>query len=149
TAILQRMGHSYHRQHRGALQPDVLSQWIDLAAPQCSDSPWPRALRPQAPARSPIQRLVRCRELSGDAALAGTVLRLSTQPRSRADALSGRMLATGLGERHAVYVDRSFARTAIRSRRQRNPSARSTPALVFGRARSAQFVAQPVERRLE
>src|SRR6266446_5484076 len=39
AAILFRMGHSHHRQYRSALQSDVLSQRLDLAAWKCGDCP--------------------------------------------------------------------------------------------------------------
>ena len=80
-------------------------------------------------------------------AAAGVVLRLPARPRARPDALSGRLLAAGLGERHAVHADRGLARAAIRSRRQRNPPAQSAPAVVPRRGGAAQSAAQAVERR--
>ncbi len=105
-------------QYGGALQSDVLSQRLDLAARQRADRPRLGPLRPQALGRARVQRLVRCRDLYGAAAIARAVLRLSAQPRTRADPLSGRLLAAGLGERHSVHADRGLARAAIRSGRR-------------------------------
>ena len=62
--------------------------------------------------------------------------------RGAAHALSGCMRAAGLGERHAVHADRGIARTAIRSRRQRDPPAQSQPAVVSGRDGAARSAAQ-------
>ena len=80
-------------------------------------------------------------------AAAGTVLRLPARPRARADALSGRLRAAGLGERHAVHAARGLARAAIRSGRERNPPAQSAPAVVPRRGGAAQPAAQAGERR--
>ena len=43
------------------------------------------------------------------------------QAQPRTDALSGRLLAAGLGQRHAFYTAGSIARPGIRSGQQRNP----------------------------
>ena len=63
--------------------------------------------------------------LHGFAPAAGTVLRLPARARARPDALSGRLLAAGLGGRHAVRPVGGLARTGIRPRpcqiRLRNP----------------------------
>ena len=147
AAILLRVGHSHHCQHRSALQPDVLSQRLDLAARQRADRARFGALRLEALGRARVQGPVRRRDLYGDAAIAGAVLRLPARARARTHALSRRLRAAGLGERHAVHADRGLARAAIRSGRQRNPPAQSAPALVPGRGGAAQLAAQAVERR--
>ena len=125
AAILLRLGHPHHRQQRGALQSDVLSQRLGLAARQRADRARARPLRPQARGRAAVQGPVRRRHLHGDAAAARAVLRLPARARARPDALSGRLLAAGLGERHAVHAARGLARAAIRSDaneiRLRNP----------------------------
>ena len=45
------------------------------------------------------------------------------QAQPRADALSGRLLAAGLGQRHAFYTAGSIARPGVRSGQLRNPVA--------------------------
>ena len=83
----------------GALQSDVLSQRLDLAARQCADRARSRPLR-RAPFRRHIVRsLVERRGLYGPAALAGTVLRLPAPAWARPYPLSGGLLAAGLGGR--------------------------------------------------
>ena len=51
------------------------------------------------------------------------------------DALSGRLFAAGLGQRHAVHAPRSVARPRIRSVPRRNPAAQSASAKVPRRGR--------------
>ena len=145
--FLFRLGHPHHRQYRSALQSDVVSQRIDLAARQRADRARARALRPQAFGRARVQGLVRRRHLHGDAPVAGIVLRLPARPRPRPDALPRRLLAAGLGQRHALHADRGLARPAVRSRRERNPPAQSEPAVVPGRSGAAQPAPQGLERR--
>ena len=79
----------------------------------------------QAFGRARVQGPVRRRHLHGDAPAAGIVLRLPARPRPRPDALPRRLLAAGLGQRHALHADRGLARPAVRSRRERNPPAQS------------------------
>ena len=100
AAILLRMGHPHHCQRRGALQPDVLSQRLDLAARQCAD----RARASRATASS-----TRSSALFKGLFDAATYMEMRRLPelfcgfqrgaRPRADALSGRLRAAGLGER--------------------------------------------------
>ena len=65
------------------------------------------------------------------------------QARPRPDALSGRLLAAGLGQRDAVHAARSLARSRIRSVQGRNPAAQSAPAGVSRRGDAA----RPAARR--
>ena len=90
---------------------------------------------------------VRCCHLHGPATAAGAVLRFPARPWSRADPLSGRMLAASLGERHAIHADRGFARIAVRSGRERDPFAQSAPAGVPGLGRAPQSATAAIERR--
>ena len=69
----------------------------------------------QAAGRAAVRGPVRGRDLHGPAPAAGTVLRLPAPARPRPDALSGRLLAAGLGQRHAVHAARSLARAGVRS----------------------------------
>ena len=64
--LLLGLGGAHHRRRRGALQSDVLSQWLGLAARQCADRDGPRPLRPQGgsaedlpgPGRSGVHRRI-------------------------------------------------------------------------------------------
>ena len=56
------------------------------------------------PRRAAVLGPVRRRELHGSAPAAGAVLRLPPPAGTRPDALSGRLLAAGLGERRAVRL---------------------------------------------
>ncbi len=58
----------------------------------------------QAGGRDAVYRPVRRRDLHGPTAAAGIVLRLRSPARPRPDALSGRLLAAGLGQRNAVHA---------------------------------------------
>ena len=138
--ILFRLGHPHRGARRGALQSDVLSRRIDLAARQCADRARLRALRPEAFGGASVQGPVRRRELHGSAAAAGIVLRIPARTAARTDALSGRLRAAGLGQRDAVHAAGSGARSRIRCRARRDPSAQSAPAGIpqrGGVARSA------------
>ena len=116
AALLLRLGHSHRRHGRGALQSDVLSQRLDLAARQRADRARLCALRPETAGRHSCSKgLFDAATYMDHAAAAGAVLRVPAPARSRADALSGRLLAAGLGERDAVLADRGFARTRVRS----------------------------------
>ena len=117
AAFLHRLGHPHRRARRGALQSDVLSRRLDLAARQRADRARARALRPQAFGRASVQGAVRRRDLHGSAAAARTVLRLPARAAARADALSGRLRAAGLGERDAVHAAGGRARPRIRRAR--------------------------------
>ena len=74
--LLFRLGHPHGGQGRGALQSDVLSQRLGLAARQRADRARPRPLRPQGGGRPVVQGPVRCRHLHGSAPPARAVLRL-------------------------------------------------------------------------
>ena len=71
-----------------------------------------------------------------------TVLRLSAPARPWTDALSGRLLAAGLGERDAVHPARGRARAGVRSAVTGDPPAQSGPAGVSGRGAAAQSAAR-------
>ena len=122
---------------RGALQPDVLSQRLDLAARQCADRARACALRPEAFGRACVQGPVRRRDLHGPAAVARIVLRLPPREASRPDALSRRLRAAGLGQRDAVHAAGSRARARIRRRARRDPAAQSASAGVPQRGDAA------------
>ena len=55
AAFLHRLGHSHRGARRSALQSDVLSRWLDLAARQCADRARACALRPQTFGRAGVQ----------------------------------------------------------------------------------------------
>ena len=100
---------------RGALQSDVLSQRLDLAARQRADrARASRATDSSSRSTSLFEGLFERRDLHGPAAAAGAVLRFPAPARPRADALSRRLLAAGLGQRHAVRAARSVARARVR-----------------------------------
>src|SRR6185312_9955787 len=101
---------------------------IDLAARQCADRAWLRALRAEAFGGAFVQGIVRYRELHGPAATAGTVLRLPARKAARTGALSRGLRAAGLGQCDAVQPARSSARSRIRCRARRDPPARSASA---------------------
>ena len=119
AALLLRLGHPHRGARRSPLQSDVLSQRLDLAARQCADRAWAwRATDTSRRSQTLFEGLFDAAHLHGLPPAAGTVLRLPAPARPRADALSGRLLAAGLGQRHAVHAARSLARPAnsIRSR---------------------------------
>ena len=62
AAFLHRLGHPHRGARRGALQSDVLSRRIDLAARQCADRARACALRPEAFGRASVQGPVRRRQ---------------------------------------------------------------------------------------
>ncbi len=59
-----------------------------------------------------------------------TLLRLPARTRTRTDALSGCLLAAGLGRRHAAPAFAVFARSRIQPRQQRNPIAQAAATVV-------------------
>ena len=152
---------------KGLLQTDFFSGWgiRTVARSEARYNPmsyhngsiWPHdnalialglgALRTQASGPDAVRGPVRRRDLYGPPPAAGTVLRLPAPPRPRADALSGRLLAAGLGQRHAVHAVGSLARPAIRSVQGRDPAMQSAPAGVPGRRDPARFAARFLERR--
>ena len=123
--VLFGLGHSHRGARRGPLQPDVLSRRLDLAARQCADRARLCPLRAEAFGRASVQGSVRRRELYGFAAVAGTVLRIPARASAWAGALSRRLRAAGLGQRHPVHAAGGRARARIRRRTRRDPTARS------------------------
>ena len=103
--ILFRLGDSDDRARGSALQSDVVSQRIDLAARQFADRRRLCALRTQERGHARVRRPVRRGRLHGLAASARTLLRVSALARPRPDALSGRLLAAGLGRRRTIPDD--------------------------------------------
>ena len=83
AAILHRLGHPHRRGRGAALQSDVLSQWLGLAARQCADRAWLRPLRARRRGRAGVQGHVRRRDLHGSSPPAGIVLRLPPRAAAR------------------------------------------------------------------
>ena len=102
TLVLFRLGHPHRRHGRGALQPDVLSQRIDLAARQRPDRAGLGALRQQARRRRGVRGPGAGDQLHGQPAHAGALLRLPAPAGPRPHALSRRVLAAGVGGGRAV-----------------------------------------------
>ena len=133
---------------RSALQSDVVSQRLDLAARQRADraGAW-RATNRSRRSQTLFEGLFDAATYMDLPPAAGTVLRLPAPPRPRADALSGRLLAAGLGQRHAVHAFGSLARPPIRSVQGRDPAVQSAPAGVPRRRDPARFAPRFLERR--
>ena len=74
--VLQRLGHSHHRSRRGALQPDVVSQRLDLAARQRLDRRRHGALRPHRERDAAALEHLRRQPALRHAPPAGAVLRV-------------------------------------------------------------------------
>ena len=144
AAVLFRLGHSHRRQGEARYNPMSYH----------NGSIWPHdnALIALGFARYGLKRSVarsftgpvRRRDLHGSARLAGTVLRLPAPARPRADALSGRLLAAGLGERHAVRAARACARPELDPGRNEVRSAQPDAAVVPRRGDAAQSAAWAV-----
>ena len=131
-----------------ALQSDVLSQRLDLAARQRADRGW--ALRATATRARSSACSTACsmpRRYMDLRRLPELYLRLPARPRARADALSGGLLAAGLGRRHAVHAAAILARPRIRSGPQRDPAAQSAAAAVPRGGDAAQPASWPIDRR--
>ena len=107
---IQRLGHPHHRLVGGALQPDVLSQRLGLAARQRPDRHGIRPLRTAGGRGAGVRRAVRRRLLHGSAAPAGAVLRLRPPRAQRTHSVSGGLLSAGLGERDAAVPAAGLAR---------------------------------------
>ena len=131
-------------QRRSALQSDVLSQRLDLAARQRADRARLRALRLEARGRAGVQGPVRGRDLHGPAAPAGAVLRLPAQrrrgptlypvacaPQAWASATPFSLIEASLGP-------------GVRSRNERNPPAQPAAAVVPRRGDPAQSAARRI-----
>ena len=115
TAVFFGLGHPHRGQGRSPLQSDVLSQRLDLAARQCIDRAGICAIRPEVRRDPAVPGPVRRGHIHGTAPAAGAVLRLPAPAEPRADALSGRLFAAGLGQRDAFHVAGSIARPGVRS----------------------------------
>ena len=101
-AELLGLGHPHRRRIRGALQPDVVSQRLGLAARQCHHR---RRLRALPPARSGAPRVrgdVRRQPVRRAAPPAGAVLWFPAPARRGAHALSDRLRPAGVGRGRAV-----------------------------------------------
>ena len=92
---------------------------------------------------------VRGRHLYGSAAAARAVLRIPARAPARADTLSGRLRAAGLGQRDAIFADRSGARIGVPAADQRNPSAQPAAAAVPRLCDLAQSPGWRIEHRPE
>ena len=100
--LVQRLGHPHRCAGRSALQSDVLPQWLDLAARQRDDRLGTGAVWLERGGRPDLQGAVRGGHVSGAAPPARTVLRVHAPAPSRADSVSGRLLAAGLGRGDAL-----------------------------------------------
>ena len=83
-AFLQRLGHPHHSRRRGALQPDVVPQRLDLAARQRPDRRRHGALRPHRERDAAVVEHVRRQPALRPAPPAGAVLRVRPARRRRA-----------------------------------------------------------------
>ena len=81
--LLLRLGHPHRCGDGSALQSHVVSQRLGVAARQCADRARVRPIRPERPHPAAVRGHVRCRELHGSAAPAGTVLWVSGACRAR------------------------------------------------------------------
>ena len=143
--VVQRLGHPHDRRGRGALQPDVLSQRLGLAARQRPDRARLRALRPQDTRRVPVfEGLFDAAACTGAAAAAGAVLRLPAPAPSRARRLSGRVLAAGLGGGGALRAARGLPRPRAGARSQPDPLPRPGDAALPRRGRDPAAPARPI-----
>ena len=87
--------------------------------------------------------------LHGPAATARTLLRLPARSRARADALSGRLLAAGLGRRYAAPASAIFSRPRIQPRPQRNLVAQTAASAIPRRGDPAQSASWSIVRRFD
>src|SRR5580704_6811831 len=107
--ILLGMGSPNRRLDRGALQPDELSQRVDLAARQRAHRLWAVALRTPGAGPADSDRTLSKRTLLRIAANARAVLRFCEGPRRGAGALPSGLFATGLVSRVSVPAAASRA----------------------------------------
>ena len=117
AGFLHRLGHPHGGARRSALQSDVLSRRLDMAARQCADRAGLCALRPQSIRSRRCSRRCStppaiwicggCRNCSAG----------SSAKAARPDPVSGRLRAAGLGERDAVHAAGSRAWPGIRRAR--------------------------------
>ena len=116
AAMLFRLGHPHARRGRGALQSDVLSQRLGLAARQRPDRHGPRALRAEAAAAAPAAPACSMpRSSSSAAACPSCSAALPGDGAHGADRLSGGLLAAGLGVGGGVRDARRRARHLLRA----------------------------------
>src|SRR5581483_5008704 len=83
----------------------------------------------------------------GSAPAARAVLWLQTREASRADALSCRLRAAGLGQRDAIHAARVGARARVRRRARRDPVAQPAPSGVSGLGGAARSAARQLDNR--
>ena len=135
-------------QRRSALQSDVLSRWLDLAARQCADRARARALRAQAFGRAVCSRalfdaatymdLRRLPELfcgfRREKRRGPTLYPVACAPQAWASATPFTLAGSG-------------ARARIRCRARRNPAAQPAPAGVPQRGDPARTATGPFQRR--
>src|SRR5215475_14163218 len=138
SGFLLRLGHSHGVAARAALQSDVVSRRLDLAARQRADRARLCPLRCQVGDRSPVQGHVRDRHLYGFSPPARAVLRVPALAGPGADTLSGSLLAAGLVGGDAVLPVAGRARARARSGRAADPVAQSAAAVLHGRCHPAQ-----------
>ena len=100
---------------RGALQSDVLSQWLDLAARQCADRARSGALRPQEGGAVDLRGIFEFGDLRRPSPPARTVLRVRAAAAAGADQLSGGLFAPGVGGGDTIRLGRGGDRLRDRS----------------------------------
>src|SRR4029450_7496109 len=131
--LFLRLGHPHGGARRDALQSDVISQRLDLAARQFIDRDRTPTLWVYRRGRSHIRRnAARCL-LHGIPAPARTLLWISPASQSWAHALPGCMLAPGMVGGHTLCAAGDVARTGIRRRGQGDPIAKPASATVYRR----------------
>ncbi len=113
------LGRAHGGQGRSALQSDVLSQRLGVAARQCHGRRGFCQVRRKARHHRHIRRSHPGHILFGPAAHPGALLRLPAPARPGPHALPGRLLAAGLGGRRAIFADPVDARPRVSSRRCR------------------------------
>src|SRR5262249_37450609 len=119
----------------------------DLAARQRAHRARPRAMRTEGCGRTDIRGLVPGRRLYGTAPAARIILRVPAPAWPRTDALSGRLLSPGVGERSALSHAAGLPGAGVRSRRRRNPAAPPVAAGLSRRDQPRQSLAQQRQRR--
>ena len=118
-------------ERRGALQPDVVPQRLDLAARQRADRRRPGALRPHRRGAAAARRaLFDAQPALRRAPPARAVLRLPAPRRRRPDALPGGLLAAGLGRGGGVRHAAGLPGAGVRRRATRRAHALAAPAAV-------------------
>jgi glycogen debranching enzyme len=101
--VLHRVGRPDTGDRRAPLQPDVLSQRLDLAPRQRHPRRRPRAVRDARAGRTHSRRAVRCQPVCR-LPHAGAFLRIHPSGRRRADAVPGGVLAPGVGGGSGVHA---------------------------------------------